>query len=417
MIANGTSGHGNQSVGLPACLLCGQSLRREATLFLGPLVACNRFGVPGTSAFETHELSMAQCDDCGLIQLASIPPVTFVRPRNPWVRYNEPEAHLDSLAESLRGVFPIAEATAIGVGPFDRPLLDRLGGSGVIWQDLDLAVAARAEAGTFPYLETVQASLCPGTLAEHAARHGTADLVSCRYLLEHAHHPIAALQGLGALAKPGGVVLVEVPDSTKFLANRDYSFIWEEHVCYFTEDTFRVLVSQAGFEVGAFFRYPGLLEDALVFALRAAGPQPGRSAPQGVAAAREAFQGFLAGFGGTREQYARALEGICSRGQKVVIFGAGHQSIMFINALGLQRYISYVIDDSRDKAGLLVPGTGIEIVSSEKLMSDPSIAVCLLGVSPAAEPKIRAKCADYLVRGGRMVSIFPGSGSATLIDH
>ena len=417
MSANETDDHDNRRAGLPGCLLCGQSLRPDATLFLGPLVACNRFGLPGGTAIETHDLSMSQCDGCGLVQLVSIPPAAFVRPRNPWIRYNEPEAHLDSLAESLRGCFPAVDATAIGVGPFDGPLLDRLGKRAVACAELDLAADARVEAGTFPYLETIQASLRPGILAGLAAQRGEADLVSCRYLLEHSHHPVAALRGLRALANPDGVVLVEIPDSTKFLANRDYSFVWEEHVCYFTEDTFRAIACRAGFEVADFLRYPGTLEDALVFVLRPAGPQPGQCAPQGVAAAREAFQGFLAGFGSTREQYARALEGICSRGQKAVIFGAGHQSIMFINALGLQRYISYVIDDSRDKAGVLVPGTGIEIVSSEKLMSDPSIAVCLLGVSPAAEPKIRAKCADYLIRGGRMVSIFPGSGSATLIDH
>jgi len=89
---------------------------------------------------------------------------------------------------------------------------------------------------------------------------------------------------------------------------------------------------------------------------------------------------------------------------------------MFINALGLAQQISYAIDDAPEKIGYLIPGTSIPIVPSEHLARDPSIEVCLLGVGPNIEEKIRSKCASYLNRGGRMYTIFPGAGSATIMD-
>ena len=400
----------------PDCILCGQPLRPDMTLSLGPLAACNRFEFPGHAAIETHPLSVAQCGGCDLVQLSSFPPVEFVRPRVPWIRYNEPVAHLDALAERLGGFFSTGEASAIGVGPFDGPLLERMGKRGISCVELDLAARVAAEQGRFPYLEAIQELLRPDILCAIAAEQGTADLVSCRYLIEHSHDPVAALQGLRHLVSENGVLLVEIPDSAKFLSNLDYSFIWEEHTCYFTEQTFRASAFRAGYEVMNFFRYPGALEDALVFMLRSRSPSIGRDVPAAAGEERDLFQRFRAGFENVRQRYIRAMDVIIACGRKAVIFGAGHQSIMFINALGLQRHVSFVIDDSPDKIGCLIPGTGIEIVSSEKLMEDLAIGVCLLGVAPAVESKLRSKYAGYLDRGGRMVSIFPAAGTGTLID-
>jgi hypothetical protein len=402
---------------VPACILCGQPLPAETTLSLGRMAACNRFEHSGGTSIETHPVSMSQCGGCDLVQLSSFPPIEFVCPRVPWIRYNEPMAHLDALAGRLRDFFPGKDASAIGVGPFDLPLLERLRKYGISCASLDLAALVPAGPGRFPYLEAIQESLRPQVFTEIARRQSAASLISCRYLLEHTHNPVAALQALRLLADANGVLLVEIPDSTKFLSSLDYSFIWEEHICYFTEETFRAAAFQAGFDVAGFFRYPGALEDAMVFILRPSLPTSGTRAPPRTPDGRDAFQRFHAGFDEVRQKYARMLDSVAKSGRKTVVFGAGHQSIMFINALGLQRYVSSVIDDSPDKIGCLIPGTRIEIVSSDNLINNPEIGLCLLGVAPEAESKIRTRFAGYLDRGGRMYSIFPATGNGTLINH
>ena len=401
---------------MPDCLVCGEPLRPGSTLSLGSLVACNRFQKRGPAHAQTHPLSITECEACNLVQLSKYPPVDFVRPRLPWIRYNEPSVHLDAAVGQLQAFFPAGQAhVAMGIGPFDAPLLERMTQRGFSRMQLDLS--ARLQPAGYPYLESIQALLRPDVLAELASAQGTARLVSCRYLLEHSHDPVASLQGLGHLMVDDGLLFIEVPDSSKFLSVMDYSFIWEEHICYFTEDTFRACALKAGYEIVQFTRYPGALEDALVFVLRATRHLPRQKTVKHNRKNSDTFIRYRAGLENVRQRYRSALQAISAGGgKKVAIFGAGHQSIMFVNALGLAQQISYAIDDAPEKIGYLIPGTSIPIVPSEHLVRDPSIDVCLLGVGPNIEEKIRSKCASYLNRGGRMYTIFPGAGSLCIMD-
>lgn len=325
---------------------------------------------------------------------------------------------MDAATAMLKKLFPAEQAhVAMGIGPFDAPLLDQVTQWGFNCIKLDLYAHLTYTPARYPYLESIQALLRPDVLAELASAQGTANLVICRYLLEHSNDPVASLKGLGHLMVKDGLLFIEVPDSSKFLSLLDYSFIWEEHICYFTEDTFRACALKAGYEIVQFTRFPGALEDALVFVLRATQQL---NCKRTVALNRknsDTFIRYQAEFDNVKQKYRSALQAFSGGGKKkVAIFGAGHHSIMFVNALGLAQQISYAIDDAPEKIGYLIPGTSIPIVPSEHLLLDPSIDVCLLGVGPNIEKKIRSKCARYLNRGGRIYTIFPGAGSVTILD-
>ena len=58
---------------------------------------------------------------------------------------------------------------------------------------------------------------------------------------------------------------------------------------------------------------------------------------------------------------------------KTIFFGAAHKGCVFLNALGINinsMNDAYVIDDTIAKQGLYVPGTGFEICSRERLLTD-----------------------------------------------
>ena len=398
------------------CLQCQNSLSRQLTLTLGDLPACNRFEKQVQTAFNKHPLSISVCAACNLVQLSQFPPIDFVRPRVPWIRYNEPTGHLGQVAQHLLKLLPINATKVIGVGPFDTILLDQLADHTELKIMQNIAEPMQISANYFPYLESIQELLRPEQLSKFATKQGTADLVSCRYLLEHSHAPIAALQALRHLMKPDGLLLIEIPDSSKFMAACDYSFIWEEHICYFTEATFHDCATRAGYQVVDFYRHEGVLEDALVFVLRATGLPIKNNETQRKIVNTGQFEHYIREFVTVRARYQSAIKSIQDEVGEVALFGAGHQSIMFINALKLQSHIACVIDDSQNKEGTFIPGTTIPIVSSERFLADQSIRVCLLGINPALEKKIKNKCAAFLDRGGKMYSIFPASSSGTLID-
>jgi Methyltransferase domain/C-methyltransferase C-terminal domain/Putative zinc binding domain len=399
------------------CKLC-NSLLDGPQLDLGNLPACNRFTTE-RAALQTHPLIMAACGTCGLAQLAVYPGADFVVPRVPWIRYREPDAHLDDLAERLFPLLSGRQAKSIGVGPFDAPLLDRLGRKGVASVPLNLMgtlATGHHAPGTYPYLETLQGLLRPAELAAIAAAGTGADVVVCRYLLEHSHDPLATLAGLKHLIGPDGALVIEVPDSEKFLSRADYSFVWEEHICYFSKSTIARLAIQAGYQVSHFFRYDGVLEDALVIVLEnSAGGTQGGIDDDGRNAA-ELFSVYQADFPKVRAAWQSKLDAIVRSGRKIGLLGVGHQAIMFLNALGLQEYISLVADDEPDKLSSFAPGIASPIVSSAAMANDSKIGVWLLAVSPRAHPAITRKFADVLARGIQMYSIFAESRNETMAE-
>jgi SAM-dependent methyltransferase len=401
-----TSAHAERTV---ACRLCGEALH-GADLYLGEVPVCNRFTHDGSC--RRHPLSMTACCSCGLIQLWRFPPPEAVTPLLPWISYNEPDQHLAAAVERLLGLLGRPPRRVLGTGPFDQPLLDGLTRDGAIAHAIDLRQEhGNGTGASYPYLEAIQARLSDGGLAARAG--GQADIVVCRYMLEHCHAPLDALAALGDAATPDGVVLVEVPDCSSFLRRCDYSFPWEEHVCYFTETSLAAMASSAGFEVQEIIRSPGALEDSLMAVLRRIGPRP----PQPLVSDREGlalFETYRDRFAPTGEAWARLLRTTRQNGGKVAVFGAGHQAIMFVNALRLNQSVAAMVDDNPIKCGMVAPGMTSPVISSAQMLADPSFTTCLLAVSPRTEAAIMAKCAPLRDRGGRFYSVFMSPDALSL---
>ncbi|BDV39568.1 D-mycarose 3-C-methyltransferase [Methylocystis bryophila] len=383
------------------CRLCGAGYG-DLRIEFGKLPPCNRF-VDSAETLPSHQLTMGACGNCGLIQLLDPMPPDMVRPRVPWIRYNEPSAHLGGVADRILEAIGRRPITALGIGPFEQPLLEELRLRDVVADAPRLNF--QPTDGSFPYLETWQAELSRGSFSGSEGECGKADVVSCRFLLEHCHAPLDALHALGKLATSDGLVVIEVPDSSKFLASGDYAFPWEEHVCYFTAETLVGLCRRAGFVVIEMLRYNGDLEDVLVALARPA-DEPGSSCSK---ADLSFFLSYRDRYAGRQEQVRRALSRYGGDGGHVALFGAGHQSIMFANALKAAPLLSYVVDDDPKKVGMIAPGFSSEIRRSADLIDDAQIRACLLGVSPRAEPKVRSQLQKLTDRGVRLHSIFAGA--------
>jgi len=379
-------------------------------LSLGRVPVCNRFTRIGT-ADALADLDIVECERCQLIQLREAPPINAIVPELSWIRYREPEGHLDALVDAVLGLRPRARR-ALGTGPFEQPLLSRLAARGVTTEALPLEAAPSD--GRYPYLETWQATLNAPGLAGIAGQKGTFDVVSCRYIVEHSPDPVAALGALGHLLAPNGLLLIEVPDSAKFLAARDYCFLWEEHTCYFVEATLRRLAETTGYRILAVLRYPGILEDALIAVLEVAqSPSPLLQAGGGSRLFRAYRDGFAPIRGALRAKLARAAG---PERDRVALFGIGHQAIMFVNAFGIAADIAMAVDDDPDKAGFFPPGFQVPVVSSAELLQNERIGTCLFAVAPHIQAKVRAKLAPLSGRGVEFRSIFAALDDSIVKD-
>ena len=63
---------------------------------------------------------------------------------------------------------------------------------------------------------------------------------------------------------PGAHVVFEVPDCSDALRNYDYTTLWEEHILYFSQETFKNTVIKSGFSIDCYDCYPNTFENSLV---------------------------------------------------------------------------------------------------------------------------------------------------------
>jgi len=383
----------------------------EVLIDLGPQPPSNRFERAEAGPAETHPLVVGQCQRCGLVQLLDPMPAPMAKSRFDWLTYNEPEGHLDDLVARLRLLPGIEPSSRIaGLTYKDDTTLarfNRLGYANTYRYD-----AARDLALSDPCagLESIQGAIDEPLASRLVARHGKADLLLVRHILEHAHQPRDFLRALRALVKPDGYLVFEMPDCTKFIGACDYSFLWEEHITYFAESSLRAFLKKAGTELQAIQLYPYPLEDSLIAIVR--------NSPAKVAAlSAEPLAMLAAGreFGARHPQTTQQMHGLFERwqqqGKRVAVFGAGHLAAKFVNFFRLGRYIDCVIDDNARKQELLMPGSRLPIRGSATLDSRP-IDLCLLSLNPESEQKVLAKNKPFVERGGQFLSIFASSSRA-----
>ncbi len=232
----------------------------------------SRFKRAATESEEFCNLEVMGCRTCGLVQLRSIPAIETLRPRFDWLRYNEPEAHLDEVAGVVSGLAP-RDKTAVGLTYKDNSFLARLGERGLSATDADLAVGPwrgslrRGGSRRWPagWAAAMRKSACRG-----------AGLVVARHVLEHCDRPVAAVGAMLSWLGEGGLLLVEVPGCREALERGIPELLWEEHASYFTEPTLRRLLEASGAEIVHFSEHLYPFESSLVAIVQPAAEKPMR---------------------------------------------------------------------------------------------------------------------------------------------
>lgn len=390
---------------MPACRSC-QSSNVAKLLDYGRQPICNRFLDKITDQERHFPLGMSQCRDCGLLQLTKVIPPAELVPRHTWISYNEAEGHLDRLvAEILRAGKIARNAIIYGLSAKDASTLARLKGRGCLNTFLINPVSDLGIAAPGAGIETIQDRFDATHARVIAARHGRADLVIARHILEHAHDLSRFGLALQALLKPGGHLMLEAPDFSIALGHCDYSAIWEEHVVYFTPATFPSVISRIGCKPIKLLNYPYALENSLVAIARF--DNPGPCAPDTTALDSELLNGqnYMQNFKPTRDRLADFLEDQRRERGMIAIYGAGHLSAKFVNLLNLKALIEFVVDDNPSKHGRFMPGSKLPIVGPSALL-DRGIRLCLLALNPESEARVVANHRAFIKAGGRFASIF-----------
>jgi len=391
------------------CSLCvSTDLHRSVSFGLQP--PSNRYvSGPNVADEKKYALTLGFCGRCGTIQLIDRMPIEVIRPRYDWLSHNEPEGHLDDVAERLRQLPGVhSQSAALGVTYKDQSTLVRL-------ERLGLAKAYHVRESDFllpkrPFgLETIQNSLSDSRAIEVIKKkYGAVDLLVVRHVVEHAVSARQMLKNLQRLLSPSGYMVLEMPDSEHIFNASNHSFIWEEHISYFTEASIRKIAQSVSAKVIWAKRYKYPYEDSLVFVLKFDAGATDNVLVQSrdeVQAAKKHLASFAKALLEQRKLWRDVLEGYRQRGQKVAVFGAGHLAAKFLNFLQVGDFIDCVVDDDPNKIGSSMPGSHVTIVSSSDLTAR-GIEVCVSTLSPESEVRVRNKLEDFFLSGGIFLPAF-----------
>lgn len=391
------------------CHLCRSGLVTEL-LDLGMQPISNRFLANLADEEYTHPMVISQCNSCGLIQATNPVPAAELVPRYDWITYYEPEGHLNQLAEIIGNLPGITrESTICGISFKDDSTLMRTNKRGFehTWRvdpEADLGIKDH-RAG----VETIQDRFSPEAANAIARKYERPDAIIARHILEHTHDMLKFMRVLKQLLSPRGYVVIEVPDCTRALEKHDYSTLWDEHVVYFTPETFRHCFAFSGLLLIRLECYPYPFENSLVGIARSDVATPPIYPSESILE-KEKHRAvvFSEGLAKHRNRLKRFFSEFQKNQGNIALFGAGHLACTFINLLELKDCIEFVADDNPNKWGFFMPGSHVPILGSNALL-ERGIKLCLLSLSPESADKVIQNNQVFLEHGGTFSSIIPAN--------
>lgn len=384
-------------------------------LDLGKQPISNRFLKKANEKEYKYPMIVGQCHACGLIQLTTPFPSEELKPRYSWITYNEPEAHLNKLANAISKLPGISKNSVIsGISFKDDSLLERLKNLGFnnTWRiSAEDFGAGKGNIG----VETIQGKLDSSRAEKILQNHSKPDVIIARHIIEHAYDITKFFNALKYLVKPDGFIILEVPDCAKAFELGDATILWEEHISYFTQATFQNLFKLNGCPFSYYESFPYPLENSLVGIAKIKGNASYPSHIEALDIEVERAAEFVDKVNKKRKSIKKFFSEYSKNVGKISLFGAGHLTCLYVNFFDLKDYVEFIVDDNPNKKGLYMPGSGLQIRGSEHLIKE-DIRLCLLGVNPNIEEKVISNNKAFVGQGGIFLSIFQGSRHSLQLD-
>lgn len=219
-----------------------------------------------------------------------------------------------------------------------------------------------------------------------------ADAVVCRHTLEHIAPVGDWMRSIRAAIgdRTSTVVLFELPDTRRVLAEGAFWDVYYEHCSYFTAGSLARLFRATGFEV--LDQWRAYDDQYLIIEARPSDtPAPGE--PMEIEHDRLDLAAATAGFARTQAdvitRWRHRLRDVAVSGGTTVLWGSGSKGVAFLAALDDDAALVHsAVDINPFKQGKFMAGSGHRIVAPEELASArPDLVVIM---NPAYVDEIRA---------------------------
>ncbi|WP_421999512.1 methyltransferase domain-containing protein [Reyranella sp.] len=345
------------------------------------------------------------CQDCGLLQIVDpIPAHLIYEQADTYTTGFQKPRHLDDLITTA--IARRDPGKVIDIGCNDGALMAALGRAGygpVVGVEPNRVAAELARAqGQKVYASFLDRDAAGRIVAEC----GPFDAAYMRHVVEHVSDLEEFFGAVRALLRPGGLLVLELPEVEQGLRLGSPAILWEEHVGYYTQALAEYLLQRFGFAIldrrqyvfggGSFAFVAEMVE------------RPARAeAPPDPAATLELLRGFADRLRRQGDAIRELVSLARARGYKVMMYGAAPRSCLVASASGIAGMIDLVVDDRDDIQDRLMPGTDRAVRALARVAdSVDDKLLCLLGVGSENEFKVRGKVEAAAAGEPVFVSLF-----------
>jgi SAM-dependent methyltransferase len=366
---------------LSMCRLCGTCLR-DTFVDLGMSPLANSYVKSEQLRQEEsfYPLQVFVCHSCLLVQVG-----VFETPENIFDDYAYFSSYSESWLQHAKAyVEDVTARFALGslsrvmeIASNDGYLLQYFVDKGIPVLGIEPA-ANVARAAIEKGIPTLQQFFGANLARQLASENGKADLLIGNNVLAHVPDLHDFVTGLKLALHPRGVITMEFPHLIRLMEENQFDTIYHEHFSYFSFHTVRRVFSERGLDIFDVEELPTHGGSLRIYARHAEDDSKPVGLAVGNLISREADAGYtslehyLSFEEKVKESKRRLLAFLVEAKdarKKVVAYGAAAKGNTLLNYCGIRTdFIDYVVDRSRQKQGLFLPGTHIPILSPDKIL-------------------------------------------------